>query len=109
MCPVRRPKIGRFSRVAMAEVLVQNSLMPIYQYDLAAEQAAPYPPVHQLRTIEADDPYDASRRIANLPLDVPEGSEQVWIRVAIAFNKTDGSVRAALAVPVDASAGDANA
>lgn len=76
--------------------------MPTYQYDLAPEQAAPYPPVHQLRTIQAKDPYDAIRKIAAQPFEAPPGATQVWIRVAIAFNNNDGSVRAALSVPVEA-------
>ena len=75
--------------------------MPIYQYDLAAEQAAPYPPVHQLRTIQAADPYDAIRKIAAQPLEAPPGASQVWIRVAIAYNKNADSLRAALSVPVE--------
>lgn len=84
--------------------LAENGSMPTYQYDLAPEQSTPYPPVHQLRTIEADDPYDALRKIAALPPEVPPGASQVWIRVAVAYNPKDGSVRAALSVPIDASA-----
>ena len=83
--------------------MVQNGSMPTYNYDLAPEQASPYPPVAELKSIEADDPYDAIRKIAELPLDAPANAGTLWIRVAVAYNPKDGSVRAALSVPIDPS------
>jgi|GEM_PF-6473976 len=69
--------------------------MPLYHYDIAAERDEPYPPVSELRTVEAPGPLEAFEKLrGKLVLGEP-GQTQAWLRVVVAHH-ADGSVRQAL-------------